>query len=514
MPPLSAVVSLHDSTHARFCGILYYMTSVSPSLPAGTLFIGGKWQAPSGDTTIDVVNPATGEKLATVADATAADVDRAVAAARSTFEKKTWRGLDPSAKERILWRFADLLEKRKDEFALVESLENGKTLREALRADVNPAIDALRYYAGWVRRIFGETIPVDGPFLNYVLREPVGVVGAIVPWNYPTLLATWKIAPALACGCSVVVKPSEMTPLTALKLAELAVEAGIPEGVVNVITGYGPTAGDALARHMDVDKISFTGSIRTARALLKASAESNLKRVSLELGGKSPNILFPDCDRDAALKAAFFGIFANKGEVCSAGSRLLLHQDMHDEFVARLVDKARAMRVGDPLDAKSEMGSQISGSQMERILGYVQSGVEQGAELRCGGERDTEGPKSRGFFLKPAVFTGVKPDMKIAQEEIFGPVLSVLKFREPEEAVAIANGTVYGLVSAVWTRDVGLAHRLAGEIKAGSVWINTYNGFDSASPFGGYKQSGFGRDLGAYALDQYTNVKSVWVSLT
>jgi acyl-CoA reductase-like NAD-dependent aldehyde dehydrogenase len=477
------------------------------------LFINGRYEEARSPRIIDVVNPATGEPLGAVPDADPADVDRAVSAARASFDARSWRAKDPSEKERILWRFADLLDRHKEELAALESRENGKTLREALRADVNPAIDALRYYAGWVRRIYGETIPVDGPYFNYTLREPVGVVGAIVPWNYPTCLAVWKLAPALACGCSVVLKPSEMTPLTALKLAEYATEAGVPEGVVNVVTGYGATAGEALGRHMDVDKISFTGSVRTARALLKASAESNLKRLSLELGGKSPNIIFPDCDLDQALHAAFWGIFANKGEVCSAGSRLLVHADIHDEFVSRLAERASTMRVGDPLDPETEMGSQISAVQMERILGYIRAGVDEGARLLCGGERDTAGAKSKGYFVKPTVFAEVRPEMRIAQEEIFGPVLAALRFRDEEEAVRIANGTIYGLVSAVWTRDIRRAHRLAGEIQAGSVWINTYNGFDSASPFGGYKQSGFGRDLGAYALEQYTNIKSVWVSL-
>jgi acyl-CoA reductase-like NAD-dependent aldehyde dehydrogenase len=478
------------------------------------IFVNGRYENSAGDRVIEVHNPATGELLATVPDASPADVDGAVAAARASFESKRWRGLDPSRKERILWDLADLIEKRKEELALLESKENGKTVREAVRADVAPAADALRYYAGWIRKIYGETIPVDGPYLNYTLREPVGVVGAIVPWNYPLLLAVWKVAPALACGCSVVLKPSELTPLTALKLAEFCVEAGVPEGVVNVVTGYGHSAGETLARHMDVDKISFTGSVRTARALLKASAESNLKRLSLELGGKSPNIIFPDCDFESALKAAFWGIFANKGEVCSAGSRLLLHSDIHDRFLEALVHQAKRMKVGDPLDPATEMGSQISSAQMERVLGYIRSGVQEGARLMCGGSRDTEGAKSRGFFVQPTVFGEVRPAMKIAQEEIFGPVLAAIRFRDPEEAVAIANGTIYGLVSAVWTRDIQLAHRVAGEIQAGSVWINTYNGFDSASPFGGYKQSGFGRDLGSYALEQYTNVKSVWVALT
>jgi acyl-CoA reductase-like NAD-dependent aldehyde dehydrogenase len=487
--------------------------NVKQGITHGRIFVNGRLTEAVSGREIEVINPATGEHLASVPDCEAADVDRAVAAARASFEKKSWRGLDPSKKEAILWRFADLLEKHKEEVAALESLENGKTLREALRADIAPAIDAIRYYAGWVRRIYGETIPVDGPFLNYTLREPVGVAGGIVPWNYPTAIAVWKIAPALACGCSVVLKPSELTPLTALRLAELAVEAGVPEGVLNVVTGYGQTAGEALGRHMDVDKISFTGSIRTARALLKASAESNLKRVSLELGGKSPNIIFPDANLDAAVKSAFWGIFANKGEVCSAGSRLLLHSQIHDQFLERLVAAAKKMKVGDPLDPASEMGSQISATQMERILEYIKSGVQNGARLLCGGERDTDGSKAKGFFVKPTVFSEVRPEMKIAQEEIFGPVLATIRFGDPEEAVQIANGTIYGLVSAVWTSDVSLAHKMALEIKAGSVWINTYNGFDSATPFGGYKQSGFGRDLGAYALEQYTNVKSIWVSL-
>jgi acyl-CoA reductase-like NAD-dependent aldehyde dehydrogenase len=462
---------------------------------------------------IEVRNPATGDLLATVPDATQADVDRAVAAARRSFEAKTWRGMDPSRKEKILWDLSALLVEHKTELARLESMENGKTLREAMGADVEPAIDAFRYYAGWVRKIYGETIPVDGGFLNYTLREPVGVVAAIVPWNYPLQIAVWKIAPALAAGCSVVLKPSELTPLTALRLAELALEAGIPEGVLNVITGYGHTAGEALARHMDVDKLSFTGSIRTARAILKASAESNLKRVSLELGGKNPNIVFPDCNKEEALRSALWGIFANKGEVCSAGSRLLLHKDIHDEFLAALVEKANAFVVGDPLDPATQMGAQISQTQMDRILGYIETGKSEGATLVCGGARDTTGTKANGFYIQPTIFSGVRTDMKIAQEEIFGPVLSVIKFDTPEEAIEIANGTIYGLVSAVWTRDIQLAHRMAAGIKAGSVWINTYNGFDTASPFGGYKQSGFGRDLGQYALDQYTNVKSVWVAL-
>jgi aldehyde dehydrogenase (NAD+) len=462
---------------------------------------------------IDVINPATGELICTVPDGGADGVNAAVAAARESFAKKTWRGMDPSKRERILWNIGELLMKYRDELAGIVCRENGKTLREAAGADVAPAADCFRYYAGWVRKIYGETIPVDGPFFNYTLREPVGVVGAIVPWNFPLQIAAWKVAPALACGCSVVLKPSELTPMNAIRFGEIAREAGLPEGVLNVVTGYGETTGEALSLHEDVDKISFTGSIDTARRLLQNSAVSNLKRVSLELGGKSPNILFPDCDLEAAMKAQFWGVFGNKGEMCTAASRLLVHEDIHDRVVEDLAARAKKLRVGDPMDPASQMGTQISGRQMDRILDYIECGKREGARVAAGGERDTDGVKAKGFYVKPTVFADVRPEMKIAREEIFGPVVSTIKFHDVEEAVRIANGTIYGLAAAVWTRDVKLAHRMAAEIQAGSVWINTYNGFDSASPFGGYKQSGHGRDLGAYALEQYTNVKSVWVAL-
>jgi aldehyde dehydrogenase (NAD+) len=462
---------------------------------------------------IDVINPATGECIATVPDGGPEAVDAAVAAARESFEKKTWRGLDPSKRERILWNIADLLVKYRAELSSIISSENGKTVREAAGADVMTAADCFRYYAGWVRKIYGETVPVDGPYFNYTLREPVGVVGAIVPWNFPLQIAAWKVAPALACGCSVVLKPSELTPLNALRFAEIAREAGLPEGVLNVVTGYGPTTGEALALHEDVDKISFTGSPATARRLLQNSAVSNLKRLSLELGGKSPNIVFPDADLDAAIKAQFWGVFGNKGEMCTAASRLLVHESIHDRFVDELAARAKKLRVGNPADPSTQMGPQISGRQMDRILDYIECGKAEGAKLVTGGERDVEGEKSKGFYIKPTVFAEVRPEMKIAREEIFGPVVSAIRFGDVDEAVAIANGTIYGLAAAIWTRDVKLAHRVAADVKAGSVWINSYNAFDSGSPFGGYKQSGFGRDLGANAIEQYTNVKSVWVAL-
>jgi aldehyde dehydrogenase (NAD+) len=462
---------------------------------------------------IEICNPATGEFLGSVPDFDAAAVDRAVAAARAAFDNKTWRGLDPSKRESILWNIGDLLLKYRDELARLISQETGKTLREAAGADVMPAADCFHYYAGWVRKQFGETIPVDGPFLNYTLREPVGVVGAIVPWNFPLQTAAWKVAPALACGCSVVLKPSEMTPLSAVHFAAICAEAGLPEGALVVATGYGETTGESLALHEDVDKISFTGSIATARKLLQNSAVSNLKRLSLELGGKSPNIVFPDADFDAAVRAALWGIYGNKGEMCTAGSRLLLHEDIHDRFLDELAARGRKLRLGNPLDPSTQMGPQISGRQMDRILDYIASGKEEGARLVCGGERDSEGDKAHGFFVKPTIFADVQPEMRIAREEIFGPVLCVMRFRDAAEAIRIANATTYGLAAAVWTNDLKMAHRMASEIKAGSVWVNTYNTFDSGSPFGGYKQSGFGRDLGSYALDQYTNVKSVWIAL-
>lgn len=479
----------------------------------GKLWIDGKAVDAASGKTIPVMNPATGEQLTTVPDAGPEDVHRAVEAARRTFENRVWRGMNASGRERIIWRIGELIEKNREELGMLESLNNGKTYREALRGDIPPSWDIFYYYAGWVRKICGETIPVDGNYLNYTLREPVGVVGMITAWNYPMLLAAWKVAPALATGCSMVIKPSELTPLTTLKLAEYCLEAGVPDGVVNVVTGYGATAGDALARHPDVDKIAFTGSVRTARALLKASGESNLKRLSLELGGKSPNIIFPDADLDRAAHSAFWGIYANKGEVCSAGSRVLAHEKIYDRFVHELAERARAMKVGNPLDPESEMGAQVSRAQFERVMAYIDSGKEQGARLVCGGERDTDGDKARGYYLKPTIFADVKPDMKIAQEEIFGPVLAAIKFSDAAEAAQIANSTIYGLVSAVWTRDIGVAHRLAREIKAGSVWINDYNCFDSASPFGGYKQSGFGREMGPHAIESYTQIKSVWVAL-
>jgi aldehyde dehydrogenase (NAD+) len=476
------------------------------------LFIDGGFASASTGRFIDVINPATGERLAQVHEAGPEDVDRAVAAARRAFREASWRRMHPGARAALLHRIADGLEARQDDFGATESLNNGKTLREGV-GDVGPSADIFRYYAGWARHLQGETIPVDGDDLVYTLREPVGVCGQIIPWNYPLLMAAWKVAPAIACGNTVVLKPSEWTPLTALLLAEVCRHAGVPNGVVNVVPGYGEVAGAHLAAHMDVDKVAFTGSVETARKLLHASADSNLKKLSLELGGRSPLVVLPDADLEAAARAAFWGIFANKGEVCSASSRLLAHRDVRPQLVEALADMANDMRVGDPLDPETRMGALVSKEQLEKVLRYIEAGKREGARVAAGGARITDGALGRGYFVRPTVFDEVRPDMTIAREEIFGPVLSVLEFDDDAAAARLANGTTYGLVAAVFTRDVGRAHRLARELEAGVVWINRWNGFDSAAPFGGYKQSGWGREMGQHALDLYTQTKCVWVAL-
>ena len=487
--------------------------TLNPKLPTLKLLIDGKRVDPIEGGTLPVMNPATGEKICDAPAASAKDVDFAVSAARRAFQSGPWSKMNPSARGKLIRKMAELLWERREEFALIESMNNGKTFREALRGDIGPGSSTIAYYAEWTNKMVGEVLPVDGPFLTYVLREPLGVVGAIIPWNYPTSLASWKIGPALATGCALVLKPSELTPLTALKLGELGQEAGLPDGVINVVPGYGDPAGEALARHPGVDKISFTGSVRTARRLLHASAESNLKKISLELGGKSPQIILADANFDAAIDACFWGIFGNKGEVCNAGSRVLVHERAYDEFVNKLAERARKMIVGDPLDPKTQMGSQVSPTQLKTILNYIGSGKEQGAKLVAGGERDAEGAKAKGNFVKPTVFAEVKPQMKIAQEEIFGPVLSCIRVRDEQDAVEVANGTSYGLAAAIWTRDVAKAHALAKRIGAGVVWINCFNEFNDAAPFGGYKESGWGRDLSSHALEKYTQLKTVWTQL-
>ncbi|MDP7530647.1 MAG: aldehyde dehydrogenase family protein [Candidatus Scalindua sp.] len=484
------------------------ITKEEVKIKPGKLFIDGKWVDSVSGKTFDTLNPATEEVITSIAEGDSADIDLAVTAARKAFEDGPWGKTDARERGRILLRVMDLIEKNKDELALLETLDNGKPISETTNADLPLVIDCLLYYAGWADKIHGETIPVRGEFFNYTLREPVGVVGQIIPWNFPLLMAAWKIAPAIACGNTVVLKPAEQTPLTALRLGEICQEAGLPDGILNIVPGYGPTAGAALAEHMDVDKIAFTGEYTTGRIIMQA-ASKNLKRVSLELGGKSPNIVFADSDIDSAVAGAMTGIFFNQGEVCCAGSRLFLERSIHDEFVDKLSSRASSLSVGNPEDAGTQMGAQVSKEQFDKILGYIDTGKQEGAKLVTGGERCGE----KGYFIRPTIFDAVDNNMKIAREEIFGPVVSAITFDDVDDMVRQSNLSIYGLAAAVWTRDIKKAHRLARDLKAGTIWINTYNSFDAASPFGGFKQSGFGRELGIHALELYTQVKSVWINL-
>lgn len=481
------------------------------------LLINNQWVDAVSGKTFKVLDPATGIELADVAWGGQEDIQRAVKAARKAFEAPSWRKMTPSERGKKIWKLADLIEQHLEEFAYLETLDNGKPLTTARVADIPLVVDHFRYYAGWATKIEGDTIPVSVPyasgaqFFNYTLREPVGVVGQIIPWNFPLLMAAWKLGAALACGNCIVLKPAEQTPLSALRLGELIVDAGFPEGVVNIVTGDGET-GAALSMHPDVDKIAFTGSTEVGRKIITASA-GNLKRVSLELGGKSPNIVFADASLDVAIKGAASAIYFNHGQCCCAGSRLYIQKKVYNEVLEGIAEYSKKIKVGHGLDPKTEMGPLVSEEQLNRVLNYIDLGKQEGAKVLAGGVRSTDDALKNGYFVQPTVFTDIKPEMKIVQEEIFGPVVCAIPFSDVEEVINQGNQTSYGLAAGIWTKDITLAHRTAAALKAGTVWINCYNVFDAASPFGGYKQSGYGREMGKYALDLYTQVKSVWVGL-
>jgi betaine-aldehyde dehydrogenase len=477
------------------------------------LYIDGQWVDAESGKTFTTPNPATGQTLAEVAEGDKADIDKAVAAARRAFEGK-WSKLSARDRGRLIYRLSQLIESRSAELAAIETADNGKPIKETLYVDLPQVVENFEYFAGWATKIEGETIPVPGQMFNYTLREPVGVCGQIIPWNFPLLMAAWKLAPALAAGNTIVLKPAEQTPVGAMELAKLIEEAGFPEGVVNVVPGYGETAGAALASHPDIDKVAFTGSTEVGKIIARAAAD-NLTKVSLELGGKAPNIVFADADMEQAVNGAMMGIFFNQGQVCCAGSRLFVDASVKDEFLDRFKERAGRVKVGDPMDKETQMGPQVSEEQLNRIKGYVDIAKGEGATVLAGGcPPSLEGDFQKGFFFQPTIFGEVQNNMRVAQEEIFGPVVSVITFEGEEDLIKQANEVVYGLSAGIWTKDITRAHRFAKAIKAGVVWINTYNMFNAASPFGGYKQSGYGREMGKHALEMYTQTKSVWVDLS
>jgi aldehyde dehydrogenase (NAD+) len=479
-----------------------------PRIQQTECFIDGQWRPSVSGKTFETINPATEEVIAQVAEGDAADVDLAAKAARKAFEEGPWSKMDARDRGRLMNKLADLIEEEADELAALESLDNGKPIRDARAADLVLTIDCLRYYAGYADKIHGQTIPTRGNYFTYTRKEPVGVVGQIIPWNFPMLMVAWKWGPALAAGCTIVMKPAEQTPLTCLRMARLAQKAGIPDGVINVVPGYGPTAGAAIVKHPSIDKVAFTGEHTTAQIIMKEASQT-LKRLTFELGGKSPNIIYADSDLDAAAAGAHFGLYFNQGQCCCAGSRVFVEEKVHDKFVEKVASMNKSRKLGDPLDPATEQGPQVDKAQFDKILKYIDLGKKGGATCVTGGDRFG----NKGYYVQPTLFENVKDDMAIAKDEIFGPVMSVLKFKDTDEIVQRANNTFYGLAAAVWTRDVSKAHYLAKKLKAGTVWINCYDVFDAAAPFGGFKMSGQGRELGEEGLKAYTETKTVVVAL-
>ena len=479
-----------------------------PTVRQTQCFIGGEWIPAESGKTFNTYHPATGEVIAEVAEGDAADVDKAVAAARKAFDDGPWRKMDARERGAIMYRLADLIEAELDELAALETLDNGKPISDSLAADLPLTIDCLRYYAGFADKIHGQTIPVRGNFFTYTKKEPVGVVGQIIPWNFPMLMVAWKWGPALAAGCTIVMKPAEQTPLTCLRMARLAQKAGVPDGVINIVPGFGPTAGAAVVKHPGIDKVAFTGEYKTAQTIM-ADASQTLKRLTFELGGKSPNVVFNDADLDAAAAGSHFGLYFNQGQCCCAGSRLFVQEDIHDEFVAKLVSMNQSRVVGDPFDKATEQGPQVDQAQFDKILKYIDIGKQEGAKCLTGGARHGD----QGYFIEPTLFDGVTDEMQIATDEIFGPVMSILTFKDTEDLIHRANNTFYGLAAAVWSRDIGKAHLLADRVRAGTVWVNCYDVFDAAAPFGGFKMSGIGRELGEEGLKNYLETKTVTVAL-
>lgn len=479
----------------------------APKVRQTNMLINGKWVESQSGKRFKTINPVNETVIAEVAEGSPVDVDAAVKAARAAFDSGPWSKMDARDRGRLMNKLADLMEANLDELAALETLDNGKPISDSRAADLPLSIDCIRYYAGWADKLTGDTIPIRGNYFCYTRREPVGVAGQIIPWNFPLLMAAWKWGPALAAGCTIVMKPAEQTPLTCLRLAELAQEAGIPDGVINVVPGYGET-GAALVKHPGVDKIAFTGHYETAQKIM-VDAAGTLKRLTFELGGKSPNVVFADADLDAAVAGAEFGLFFNQGQCCCAGSRLFVEQSVHDQFVEKVVARAKQRKIGDPFDPTTTQGPQVDADQFNKILSYIDKGKSEGANCLTGGTRSG----SKGFFIEPTVFANVRDEMAIARDEIFGPVMSILPFKGVDEIIERANSTYYGLAAAVWTKDVQKAHRFAAAVRAGTVWVNCYDVFDAAAPFGGFKMSGMGRELGAAALNNYTESKTVTMSL-